>query len=289
MLSMLGRLGSLWQVLTRRRRFEAEMSEEIRLHLDEITRELIAAGVAPDEAARRARREFGSVLNIESDCRAARGVAPFDEAARQVRLALRRLRQSPGFTVTALVTLGLCLGASLTVFAAVDAVLLRPLPFPEPDRLVRVFNSYPKAGVPDDGANLTNYFERRGRIAAFSGIALLRQDAAVVGETGATERIAVTRVTPGFFAVLGVRPAFGRGFEEAECASGLGRRRRADRRVLAPAARGRRSPEGGARRHDPRRRGGQADRRHPAAVVPVPLVRGADLPAVRGGSGAARA
>jgi hypothetical protein len=89
--------------------------------------------------------------------------------ARDVRYAVRLLRKAPGFTATALTTLALCLGAALTTFAVVDSVLVRPLPFPAADRLVSVYNTYPKAGVPNDGCSLTNYYERRGAIAASPG------------------------------------------------------------------------------------------------------------------------
>ena len=105
--------------------------------------------------------------------------------------------KSPAFTATTLATLALCLGANLAIFAVVNAILLRPLPFPMADHLVSIFNTYPKAGVPDDGSSVTNYYERRGHIAAFSSLALYRDDAAIVGETGATEREYVMRVTPG--------------------------------------------------------------------------------------------
>ncbi|HXT30843.1 MAG TPA: hypothetical protein VN716_16220, partial [Vicinamibacterales bacterium] len=105
-----------------------------------------------------------------------------DEVGQDVRYAVRVLRRSPGFTATAMATLALCLGANLAVFAVVNAVLLRPLPFPAADRLVRVYNTYPKAGVPDDGASFTNYYERRGAIAAFSGVSLYREGTALVGE-----------------------------------------------------------------------------------------------------------
>jgi hypothetical protein len=98
----------------------------------------------------------------------------------------------------------------------VNAILLRPLPFPMADHLVSIFNTYPKAGVPDDGSSVTNYYERRGHIAAFSSLALYRDDAAIVGETGATEREYVMRVTPEFFTTLGVGPALGRAFTEEE-------------------------------------------------------------------------
>jgi len=139
-----------------------------------------------------------------------------DEVGQDVRYAVRVLRRSPGFTATAMATLALCLGANLAVFAVVNAVLLRPLPFPAADRLVRVYNTYPKAGVPDDGASFTNYYERRGAIAAFSGVSLYREGTALVGEPGSTEREPVMRVTSDFFATLGAGPLLGRAFTEDE-------------------------------------------------------------------------
>jgi predicted permease len=133
-----------------------------------------------------------------------------------MRHAARLLCNAPRFTVTALVTLAVCLGANLTIFAVVDAILLRPLPFPEPDRLVTVFNTYPKAGVERDGSSITNYYERRGRIPAFASLSIYRYGTAIVGEPGATAREQVARVSPEFFTTLGVGPAIGRSFTDEE-------------------------------------------------------------------------
>ena len=176
--------------------------------------------MAPDEAARRARREFGNVDNIKDDCRQSRGLRLVDDLRRDVRYAWRRLCRSRTTTITALVTLALCLGSNLTIFAVVDAVLLKPLPFPEADRLMNVYNTYPHAGVPNDGCSLTNYYERRGQLAAFASISAYRPGSSVIGETGATERIPTTRVSPEFFATLGMLPAIGRAFTESEMAYG---------------------------------------------------------------------
>ena len=123
------------------------MAEEMRFHIEQYTEDLVRSGVPPAEAARRARMEFGSVDNVKEDCREARGLRLFDELHQDLRYAVRLLRKTPGFTATALATLALCLGANLTIFAVVDSVLLRPLPFPDADRLVSVYNTYPKAGV----------------------------------------------------------------------------------------------------------------------------------------------
>src|SRR5437588_5484580 len=130
--------------------------------------------------------------------------------------ALRQLVKNPAFTVTALATVAICLGANLAIFAVIDSILLRPLPFSQSDRLVTIFNTYPKAGVENDGSSITNYYERRGNIAAFSSLSIFRDFSEVVGETGAAEQTEIMRVSPDFFATLGVNLAMGRSFTEAE-------------------------------------------------------------------------
>ncbi len=213
-------LFTVLQMLRRRHDFEDAMAEEMRFHIDQYTADLVSSGVPPEEAARRARMEFGSLDNAKTDCREARGLRLFDELHQDLRYAVRLMRKTPGFTVTALATLALCIGANLTIFAVVDSVLLRPLPFPAADRLVSVYNTYPKAGVPNDGCSLPNYYERRGHIPAFSGLAVYRDAMAVVGETGETEQIPVSRVSPDFFSTLGLGPVMGRAFTEAETVQG---------------------------------------------------------------------
>jgi predicted permease len=143
-----------------------------------------------------------------------------DVLGQDLRYALRLMRKTPAFTMTALATIAICLGANLAIFAVVDAVLLRPLPFAASERLVKVFNTYPKAGVPNDGVSLTNYYERRGRIRAFSSMAIHRDAVAIVGNSGSTEREPIARVSPEFFATLGVQPTVGRPFTEAETTYG---------------------------------------------------------------------
>ncbi len=132
----------------------------------------------------------------------------------KIRYALRQLGQTPGFTTTAILTLALCLGANFAIFAVVDAILVRPLPFPDANRLVTVFNSYPGAGVERSSASYPNYFERRGNIKAFSSLAIYRDDSAIVGAAGSPNRVPTARVSPEFFSTLGVPLAMGRGFSE---------------------------------------------------------------------------
>jgi predicted permease len=206
--------------LLHRRRFEDAMAEEMRFHIEQYTDDLVQSGVPPAEAARRARLEFGSFDNARTECREARGLRFFDDFQQNLRYALRRLRKTPGFTATALATLALCLGANLTIFAVLDAVVLRSLPFPDADRLMNVYNTYPNANVPNDGCSLPNYYERRHKIPAFTALAAYREGKAIAGETGATERVDVLRVTPDFFSTLGRGPVLGRAFTEEETTPG---------------------------------------------------------------------
>ena len=112
--------------------------------------------------------------------------------------------------MTAVATVGICLGANLAIFGVVNSILLRPLPFPQSDQLVTIYNTYPKAGVENDGASITNYYERRGNIAAFSSISIFRDGSEVVGGSGPAQQEETLRVSPEFFTTLGVGLAMGR-------------------------------------------------------------------------------
>ncbi|MGB8473069.1 MAG: ADOP family duplicated permease [Candidatus Acidiferrum sp.] len=216
---MLKRLRSVFRVLARRRDFEDGMSEELRFHIEQYTDELVRSGMSREKAARRIRMELGSPANIKADCREAFDLHLFDEFRREVSYAARLLRKTPAFTATALLTLAVCLGANLMIFSVIDSVLLRPLPFPEPDRLMTIFNTYPKAGVERDGSSITNYYERRGRIPAFASLSIYSYGTEIVGGPGSTERIQTMRVSPDFFSTLGVGPMFGRTFKDEETTS----------------------------------------------------------------------
>ncbi len=213
---MLKRIRSIFRALSTRREFNSNMSEEMRDHIQRYCDDLVRRGISREEASRRARVEFGSVSSAKEDCREARELHLFDELQREVTYAARLLRKSPGFTATALLTLAVCLGANLTIFAVIDSVLLRPLPFPEASRLVTMYNTYPKAGVDRDGSSIANYYERRGHISAFTSLSIYRYANSIVGDSGATQRAPIMRVSPEFFATVGVGPAIGRVFTEEE-------------------------------------------------------------------------
>jgi predicted permease len=132
------------------------------------------------------------------------------------RQTVRRLLRERGFTATVLLTLALCVGANVAIFAVVDAILVRPLPFPDPDRLVVVSNSYPGAGADRSSASFVNYYDRRHAIKAFASVALQQDGGVIVGEEGSPNRVPIGRVTPEFFSTLGVPLALGRTFTDAE-------------------------------------------------------------------------
>ncbi len=138
--------------------------------------------------------------------------------AQDIRFGLKLLRKDRAFTATVLITLALCIGANTAIFSVIDAVLLEPLPYPEPDRLVAVYNSYPGAGVERASNAGPDFFFRREEIAAFAEVANFQGSGNTVGEAGSTERASTMRVTSTFLPLLGVQPFLGRNFlwEEME-------------------------------------------------------------------------
>jgi predicted permease len=138
-----------------------------------------------------------------------------------LRQTFRRLAHEGSFTTTVLLTLALCVGANVAIFAVADAILFRPLPFSEPDRLVAVHNSYPRAGAAESGASAVNYYDRRqGAIKAFASVSIYQDGSTIVGAEGTPNRVEIARVSPEFFETLGVPLARGHIFSDAEMTYG---------------------------------------------------------------------
>jgi len=134
----------------------------------------------------------------------------------QLKFTIRSLLKTPGFSAAAILTLALCIGANVAIFAVVDAILVRPLPFPEPDRLVVIFNSYPGAGVERSAASIANYYERRVAIKSFASTAIYQPGSSIVRGAGSPNVVDSDRVSPEFFATLGVPLTMGRTFNDSE-------------------------------------------------------------------------
>jgi predicted permease len=216
---MLARARSFVRALFHRDRFEDDMRTELRFHMDAYAGDLIRRGVDHEEARRRARLEFGSMESARQECRESRGLRWSDEFVRNTRYSLRTLRKSPGFTAAAILTLALCIGANTAIFSVVDAVLLRPLPYPEPDRLVYVvtegrWHGRPALNDSSDGATweMLRDHATGANYAAMSGGTVGVNLAA----QGRAQYVQQHRVTSGFFRVLGVKPFIGREFSREE-------------------------------------------------------------------------
>jgi predicted permease len=188
-----------------RRRIYNDLSAEMREHLEEKLDELVASGLSREEATRIARREFGNVTLLEERSREIWQWPLLESFFADIRFALRMLRKSPAFTAVAVLTLALGIGANTAIFSMVDAVLLRPLPFKDPDRVVTVWPSAPLARF--DEANGTSTLES----AALYG----QGDLNLSGE-GAAQRIPAAAVSENFFRVFALNPVRGRAFLPSE-------------------------------------------------------------------------
>jgi hypothetical protein len=133
-----------------------------------------------------------------------------------LKFGAKLLWKEKALTLTVLLTLAVCVGANTAIYSVIDTVLLEPLPYPESDRLVRVFNSYPNAGAERSYNSAPDYFFRRERVEAFEDVAAYNYSGNTVGEPGSTERISSMRVTASFFPTLGVQPLLGRSFSEED-------------------------------------------------------------------------
>ena len=137
-----------------------------------------------------------------------------------LRYATRILQKQPAFTLVAIVTLALGIGANTAIFSLVNSILLRPLPYREPDRLVRLIQSSPKLGLPTWGVSQADFAAYRDQNRSFEAVALFNSGGTNLTGQGEPERLAATNVSADFFKVLGINPIFGRTFEHGEDAPG---------------------------------------------------------------------
>jgi putative ABC transport system permease protein len=218
---------------------EAEIVEELSQHLEDRYRELIAGGATPDEATRLALADFreGNVLaEYIAPLRQAHppsAITPgaprghlFSDLWQDLRYAARILWTRPGFAIAVVLTLALGLGSNAAIFTVINAVLLRPLPFPHGEQLVAVYTRFlPSSGLdfPYFGVSGPELADIRSRVNAFAGIAAYGFiERNLTRGNGEAERVLTMRVTSGFFNVLGVKPARGRTFTEEEAQRGQG-------------------------------------------------------------------
>ena len=197
--------------LLRQGRMDRELDKELRFHLDRQTDEYIAAGMPPDEARYAALRRLGGVVRIEEECRHMRGTDRIESLWYDVRYTFRALGRSPGFAFVMVLTLALSIGANSAIFSVIRGVLLRNLPYPEQDRLVRIFLS--SAAYPKFPLNPFDFRDFRTRNHSFDSIAIMNRSDLQLSGVGEPQRLTAFRVSAGYFHVLRLSPQRGREFE----------------------------------------------------------------------------
>ena len=194
------------RMLVHRRQFDADLEEEMRLHLELRQQEHLESGMTADDARAAARRRFGNVTSLREKSHIAWGWEWFEHLVQDVRYGLRMLRKNPGFTAVAVLTLALGIGANTAIFSVVNAVLLQQLPFPQPKR-VMVVHRYEGSSIP-----YPEFLDLQRQNQSFELLALHRRDTVNLTGAGEPERVVVRMVSPDFFPIVGLQPLLGRTF-----------------------------------------------------------------------------
>jgi predicted permease len=208
----------LQQLISRRREYN-NLSAEMAEHLQEKLEELISGGMSQEDATSAARRQFGNPLLLEEHSREVWQWATLDAILRDLKYAFRQLRRNPGFTTTVLLTLSFAIGANTAVFSMVNALLLRPLPYSDPERLASLMRNYQIPGTLDaeDGQDGETWELVRDNVPAVQAAVYSYEASGVNLQTQRTARyVRQQRVSAGYFEVLGIRPIMGRTFNAEE-------------------------------------------------------------------------
>ena len=200
-----------------RRNWERSMDTELRFHLDQQIRDYMDRGLSRAEAERRARQEFGTLELAKDECRDQRSSEWLNHILRDLRHACRSLRKSPGFAVAVVATLALGIGANTAIFSLIYSVLLKPLPYPAPDRIFSVETMLPRQNaVSSLPMRVQDYLEWRQANTAFESLAALTPAQWNLTGDGEPERLGGALVSANFFTFLGAPPQRGRGFFAGE-------------------------------------------------------------------------
>jgi predicted permease len=204
--------------LFRQQQSERQLDSELRFHLEQRAAELADAGIAPEEARRRARMEFGGVEGIKEECRESRRVHVIETLFQDIRYGLRMMRRSPGFTVAAIITLALGIGANTAIFSVVNGVLLNPLPYPHPEQLVGMHQS--KVNFATGAVSFPNFQDWQKDNRSFSAMAVTRGYGFNLTGMGEAEHVSGLFISSEYFDLLGVKPVIGRTLRAGEDAIG---------------------------------------------------------------------
>src|SRR5258708_3827814 len=204
--------------LFQRGRAEADLDDELRFHLDMETEHQMRMGLSEGEAKRRAHMDFGGVERYRDEARGARGVRAIDGLIRDVRVSVRSLRRTPGFALISIFTVALGVGTTTAVFSLIDGILLRPLPYPNADALVRIYER--SANAPTMRFSGADYLDVERQSKTLQSVAAFSDWPQTILGPAEPVRVDAAAVSARFFDVLGVRPEIGRGFVPGEGRSG---------------------------------------------------------------------
>ncbi|HEV2174417.1 MAG TPA: ABC transporter permease, partial [Nitrospira sp.] len=211
-MSLLGAFRKRWCHLAPRT--QSDVEEEFRSTLDAYQEYLIRTGLPEEEAHRKARIDLGRPASQNEKYREAIGLRLFDELRGDLRYGLRALRRSPGFTATAVLTLALGIGANSAIFSFVDAVLLKPLPYPHPEQIVSVWEKTPTGTL--NYISTMNFLDWSRQNRSFEFLSAVARDTVTLTGTDRPQEINVERVSAPYFNVLGVDAMLGRTFTAGE-------------------------------------------------------------------------
>jgi predicted permease len=200
------KLGLLWG----RKRFGDELEEEMRFHQEQAERELVAGGLTPEAARYRAMQQFGNATRVKEKSHEEVGFS-FESLVQDVRYALRQLGMNPGFTAVITLTLALSIGANSAIFSVIEGVLLKPLPYPKAEQIVRLFLTSPE--YPKFPLNPFDFLDFRARNKSFESMAAFTRGDLQLSGAGEPVELSGIGITSGYFRVLGLRPRLGHEFD----------------------------------------------------------------------------
>ena len=208
-------------MLARHGSIERAMHAELELHIACETAENIRQGMTPAEAQRRAVIDFGGLEPIKEQGRDARGIRIVEDTVNDVRYAARLLRRNPGYTVASVLTFALGIGVTTAIFSIVYGVLLRPLPYARPDRLVALWERNVARNHDRNVVSIENFEAWRDRARSFETMAAVTPTSFTLDGGPAPDRVIGAEISTDYFRMLGVAPALGRDFEKGDAAHGL--------------------------------------------------------------------
>jgi predicted permease len=212
MFAWVRRLVSQTRVWLSPRQVDQDFDQELEAHLDLLTEESVCRGMSPEEAKRAARIRLGGLTQLKETNRELQGLPFIETFLQDTRYAFRMLRKNPGFTTVAVLTLALGIGANTAIFSVVYAVLLKPLPYTNPDQLFTAFQANKQQGIAETGCSYPNFEEWRAQNHVFSELAGIVAHQLTLTGRGEPSVVNTSVVTPELFALLDVKPLAGRIF-----------------------------------------------------------------------------